>query len=124
MVQLHWDYLDARGQVQSKKKPLILTKVERLLKNRNISRSKIKVKLLQSICEHCLARRSESLALSQKVCKSCVFLRSHLLMLLLMARSVCSMISSTEVSGTAAEHELQDKGQESQLNERFSSLND
>lgn len=42
---------------------------------------------------------------------------SHLPMLLLMARSFCSMISFTDVSGTVAEHEPQDKGQEGQLND-------
>lgn len=93
-----------------KKKTLTFTEVERIQGNRNISRSKIIAKLLQSICEHCLGRRSESLALSQQVCKSCVHLQSHLVMLLLMARGVCSMISFTEVSGTAAAHELEDEG--------------
>lgn len=46
LVQLRWDYLDAGEKVQSKK-TLAFTEVQRLLKVRNISNSKIKAKLLE-----------------------------------------------------------------------------
>lgn len=49
LVQLHWDYLDAREQVQFKK-TLVFSEVQTLLKVRNISRSKIKAKLLEVHC--------------------------------------------------------------------------
>lgn len=63
LVQLHQDYLDAREQVQFKK-PLAFSEVQRPLKVRNISRSKIKAKLLEvHACGCCLSRRSETLAL-------------------------------------------------------------
>lgn len=89
LVEVNWSFFWFRStgttwmpedKFNPKKLPITFTEVERFLRNGNISRSKIKVKLLQSICEHCLGRRSKCLVLSQQVCKFCVLLQSHLLM--------------------------------------------
>lgn len=100
----------------SLEKTLSFTEVQRLLKVRNISRSKIKTvgspSLVGTVWPEGLKPLCYANRFASHVC-SC----SHLLMVLLMARSVCSMIGSADISGTVAEHEPQHKGQESQLND-------